>query len=373
MIRAKLSDIAGIINKIAPPALAEDWDNVGLQVGDPKSGISRIMVALDPSREAIDSAIENSCQLLLTHHPLIFKPLKKITSSDETGDLIRKAIKADLAIFSLHTNYDAVQNGINDQLAAALGLERTVPLKRMKSEELIKLVVYIPGSHQEAVANELLPLAEQLGSYDQCSFRVAGTGSFRPLEGATPFIGKTGTREMVEEIRFEMLLAKQNLEHALKRLYKAHPYEEPAYDILPLLNRGADLGIGRIGHLSAPVPLREFAATVKQRLGAGSVRVVGDMERTVSKVALCGGSGISFMHDALRGGADVFVTGDIKYHEACEARALGMALIDAGHFATEHLMVEGFARQLEQELANRRFDAEIVKCGSETDPFVTYC
>lgn len=371
MNRAKLSDIVGIINKIAPPALAEEWDNVGLQVGDTSAEIGRIMVALDPGLPAIDAAIQNSCQLLLSHHPFIFKPLKRITSGDETGRLIQKAIRGDLAVLSLHTNYDTASNGVNDLLARALGLKKLSPLRIVKREELLKLVVYIPETHLDAVMAELLQYGAMQGHYDECSFRTAGTGTFRPLDGAAPFIGTRGKREAVAENRFEILLPKTGLQPALKALCKVHPYEEPAFDIVPLLNEGEAAGIGRIGLLPAPLAVRDFAVQVKQRLSAASVRVVGDLDRQAAKVALCGGSGMSLLHEAVRAGADTFVTGDIKYHEAREAEALGITLIDAGHFATEQLMVAGLATRLGLELKKRKFDAEVLQCSLETDPFVT--
>ena len=371
MNRAKLSDIVGIINKIAPPALAEEWDNVGLQVGDTTAEIERVMVALDPGLPAIDAAIQNSCQLLLTHHPFIFKPLKRITSGDETGRLIQKAIKCGLAVLSLHTNYDTAANGVNDLLAHALGLQKLSPLRIVRREELLKLVVYMPETHQAAIMEELLQYAALQGNYDQCSFTSAGTGTFRPLAGASPFVGTQGKREAVVESRFEMLLTKTGLQQALKTLYKVHPYEEPAFDIVPLLNEGEAAGIGRIGLLPSPLAVRDFAAHVKHSLGAVSLRVVGDLDRKVTKIALCGGSGMSLLHESVRAGADAFVTGDIKYHEAREAEALGVILIDAGHFATEHLMVAGLSNQLGLELKKRKFDAEVLRCSVETDPFVT--
>jgi len=370
ILRAKISDIVGIINKIAPPALAEDWDNVGLQVGDPADEIERIMVALDPCPEAVDAAIKSSCQLLLTHHPLIFKPLKRITTSDETGRLIHQAIANRLAIISLHTNYDVTQNGVNDLLAKALGVISSRPLKVSHREELLKLIVFVPRSHHDVVLNALLPFSWLAGKYADCSFTTSGQGTFRPLDGAAPYIGKVGERESVEESRLELLIRKADLQAALKSLRKAHPYEEPAFDMVPLFNEGLQSGIGRIGLLEPAPLLKDFAERVKQNLGTAALRIVGNPEQRISKLALCGGSGASLLRDAAREGADLFLTGDIKYHEAREAQSLGIALIDAGHFATERLMVEGLSLQMEKELQRRKFDATVFRCGAESDPFV---
>lgn len=368
-LRTKLSDIVGIINKIAPPVLAEDWDNVGLQVGDPANEIDRIMVALDPCPEAVDAAIKNSCQLLLTHHPLIFKPLKRISTTDETGRLIHLAIANRLAIVSLHTNYDIAQNGVNDLLAEALGVTFCRPLKVSHREELLKLTVFVPPAHHDTLMNALLPFNWQSGNYADCSFTASGQGTFKPLAGASPYIGKVGDRESVEESRFELLIRKAELQPALKSLRKAHPYEEPAFDITPLLNEGLQSGIGRIGLLESAPLLKDFAESVKKYLGTTALRIVGNPEQRISKLALCGGSGASLLRDAAREGADLFLTGDIKYHEAREAQTLGIALIDAGHFATEILMVDGLSLQLEKELGKRKYDVKVLRCRSESDPF----
>lgn len=368
-LQAKLSDIVGIINKIAPPALAEDWDNVGLQVGDPSSGIERIMVALDPCPEAVNAAIANSCQLLITHHPLIFKPLKRISTADETGRLIHQAIAGRLAIVSLHTNYDVATNGVNDLLANALGVTSCRPLKVSHREELLKLTVFVPLSHHGALLDALLPFSPLTGNYTDCSFTTSGQGTFKPLDGASPYIGKVGERESVAESRLELLIRKADLQPALKSLRKAHPYEEPAFDLIPLFNEGLPSGIGRIGLLQSGPQLKDFAASVKKVLGCASLKVVGNPSQQITKVALCGGSGAFLMREAAREGAELLVTGDIKYHDAREAQALGLALIDAGHFATERLMIDGLSTQLEKELNSRKLAVEVLRCATESDPF----
>ena len=327
------------------------------------------MVALDPGSQAVDAALESSCQLLLTHHPLIFKPLKKISTNDETGRLIHRAISGGLSIISAHTNYDSAGSGVNDLLAAALGVTGCKPLRIVLRGELLKLVVFVPLSHQQELMKSLLPFSSMPGNYADCSFRVSGQGTFRPLAGAAPYIGSVGAFESVEESRFEILVRKSELQPAVKALRKAHPYEEPAFDIIPLLNEGESEGIGRVGTVGNPIRLKDFAATVKERLGLTSLRVVGDTEQLISRVALCGGSGSSLLHDAVREGADLFLTGDIKYHEAREAQALGIALLDAGHFATELLMIRGLSGQLKSECEKRRLEVEVLSCAAELDPF----
>lgn len=365
----KVSDIIGIINKIAPFSLAEEWDNAGLQVGDPAMPVERIMTALDPCREAVKAAIAQDCRMLLTHHPLIFNPVKRISLSEQTGSLIALAVKHDLAVVSMHTNYDIAEGGLNDLLAERLGVGSCAPLKMMDAQELVKLSVFVPSERSEALLEALFPFTAAIGNYSDCSFRSEGVGTFMPLEGAKPFLGRIGERASAAESRVEVLLRKSDITPALAAMRKAHPYEEPAFDLYPLLNRGEARGLGRIGELPDISTLAAFAAQVKERLGAGSVRVVGDPAQRVKKVALCGGSGASLMREARFQGADLLVTGDVKYHEARDAQALGIALIDAGHFSTEILMVEGAADRLRQEMEKRRFKGEVKAFDGEREPF----
>ncbi|GLI38438.1 Nif3-like dinuclear metal center hexameric protein [Geobacter hydrogenophilus] len=369
MITPKVSDIVGIVNKIAPHDLAEEWDNVGLMVGNPSEPATRIMVALDGTPDTIDAAIADRCQLLLTHHPFIFRPLKHISSADPIGRLVLKAASHSLAVISLHTNFDIASGGMNDLLAERLGVSNCRPLKVTTSESLVKLVVFVPKGHEEQVRDALFLFSGVIGAYRDCSFQCAGTGTFKPLAGAQPFIGQVGTREYVEESRIEVLLEKRNLSAAVTALVKAHPYEEPAFDLFPLLNRGPEQGLGRIGVLAEETTVSAFADEVKGRLGLAGVRFVGDGARPVRKVALCGGSGMSLLRDAQRQGADVLVTGDVKYHEARDAEALGVAIVDGGHFGTEVLMVESVAKRMAVELASRRFEAEVIPFCGERDPF----
>jgi dinuclear metal center YbgI/SA1388 family protein len=369
MITPRVSDIVGIINVLAPFALAEDWDNAGLQVGDPAALASRIMVALDAGGNAVEAAIAARCQLLLTHHPLVFHPLKKISVAEPLGRLLSLAFKNDLAIISLHTNFDIAEGGVNDLLAERLGISHSEPLKITSVDELIKLTVYVPKGYEETVMEALFRFSGVIGKYSDCSFRTGGIGTFRPLQGAEPFLGEIGKREYVEENRIEVLLRKGDLNAAIKSLLAVHPYEEPAFDIYPLLNKGKPCGLGRIGELPAARPLIEFAEMVKERLGLLGLRFVGDAERVIRKVALCGGSGASLLREAWSRGAEVLVTGDIKYHEARHAEELGMCLVDAGHFATELPMIMGSVELLRGELAKKGYRAEITAFEGEREPF----
>ncbi|HEU0265145.1 MAG TPA: Nif3-like dinuclear metal center hexameric protein [Geobacterales bacterium] len=359
----------GIVNKIAPSHLAEEWDNVGLQVGDGSLPVDRIMVALDPTPDTLVAARDADCQLLLTHHPLIFKPLSRISTSDIVGSLVIFAIRYQIAVIAAHTNYDAATGGLNDSLAALVGIEQAIPLRPALGNELVKLVTFVPAGHEENVLSALYRVAPQLGAYADCSFRAAGTGTFRPLAGADPFIGKVGERQEVAEYRLELLLQRSDTASAIKALRKVHPYEEPAIDLIPLVNPTVGVGMGRIGHLLSAMPLAEFCVVVKERLGCASLRLAGKAPAEVHKVAVCGGSGASLMRDAARQGAQILVTGDVKYHEAREAEELGIALLDAGHFATERIMVRAMAGMVRHALSARRLETEVIEFNAEQEPF----
>ena len=369
MITPRVSDIVGITSKIAPSEFAESWDNVGLQLGDPAGRVSRIMVALDPGAAAVEAAVEARCQLLITHHPFIFTPLKKISATDETGRLAILALKSDLSILSLHTNYDIAEGGVNDLLAQRLGIEGVLPLRVTGGDEYLKMALFVPHGAEEGVLEALSPFMASIGNYRGCSFQGDGVGRFTPVAGAKPFVGEVGSQHLEKESRLEFLLPKERLSAAVSALRGAHPYEEPAYDLYPVLNRGVTRGLGRIGLLPEATSAGEFALLVKQKLGACGLRLVGEPGRRVKKVALCGGSGASLLHDAARKGADLLVTGDVKYHEAREAEALGIAVLDAGHFATELPMIEGLALALRRALAAKRFETEVVAYQGEREPF----
>jgi dinuclear metal center YbgI/SA1388 family protein len=331
--------------------------------------VVKIMVALDPLPEVLEAAIQNGCQLLVTHHPLIFSPLRQVTTTGSTGQSVTRAISAGLSIISMHTNYDIAEGGLNDLLASRIGLADLRPLKVTGRAELVKLVVFVPEDALEKVRTALLPHGLSIGNYRDCSFAASGDGTFLPIEGARPSIGEVGRLEQVAERRLELLISRDSISKVLRQLMAVHPYEEPAYDLYPLLNEGQPVGLGRIGRLAAPYSMEQYAAVVAKGLGCKQVRCSGARVDAVRKVALCSGSGASLLRDAARAGADLLVTGDVKYHDAREAEALGIGLIDAGHFATEVIMVEAVSSRLKDELAELRLEAEVIAYGGESDPF----
>jgi dinuclear metal center YbgI/SA1388 family protein len=373
MKTAKISDIVGIINKKFPFRLAEEWDNVGLQLGDPADEVERVMVALDPLPEVLDEALSRNCQLLVTHHPLIFKALRQVTSATSAGRLLLRAARNGLSLLAMHTNYDIADGGLNDLLGQQLGLRQLRTLKVTDQEELVKLVVFVPERQLECVRQALFAEVYAIGNYRDCSFAAVGEGTFTPQAGARPTIGAVGSLERVAERRLELLVQRDRLAKAIQALLKVHPYEEPAFDCYPLLNQGASLGLGRIGVLETPITLAAYSDQIREQLQAGPVRLVGDPNRLVRSVGLCSGSGASLMHDALRAGADLLVTGDVKYHEAREAEACGIALLDVGHFASERLMVASVQQFLQSTLTAGGYVCDVLTAERERDPFQVRC
>lgn len=366
----RIQDLVGLVNSLYPPALAESWDNVGLQVGDPQAEVSRVLVCLDPSVEALNEAGRTGAQALFCHHPLLFSPLKKLSPDDETGRMVFQSIRDEIAVLAAHTNLDRAKNGLSDWLAELLGVEGAIPLQP-GGDALFKLVVYVPAGYEKRVADSLFQAgAGHIGDYDGCSFRSEGIGTFRPGLCSDPFIGKVGELGSVREIRLETIVPRESVRRVVDRMIKAHPYEEVAYDLVPLANQRADIGLGRIGHLARPMPLAVFVEEVKRALDVKAVRLVGDGKRMVRKVALCGGSGASLLADAVRQGADVLVTGDVKYHEARNAENNNLALVDAGHFSTERFMLGKLTDALRRQAVERGMDITFLEYRGEEDPFI---
>jgi dinuclear metal center YbgI/SA1388 family protein len=367
---ARVQDLLGLLHGLYPPDLAEDWDNVGLQVGDPTATVERVLVALDPGGAAVSAAAAHGAQLLVTHHPLLFKPLRRLTPDDPVGRVVWQAVRSGVAIAAVHTNLDVAADGLNRWLADRLELAGAEPLLSPPGH-LLKLAVFVPVDHAEAVAAALFAGgAGQLGGYDQCSFQASGIGTFRPGPDTTPFIGKTGQRERVEEVRLETIVPQRRLSKVLDKLINAHPYEEVAYDLIPLANQLPGVGLGRIGRLAEPMSLAALADRVKTALESSSLRLVGAPDRSIAKVAVCGGSGAGLVQEARRRGADVLVTGDVKYHEARLAEELDLALLDAGHFATERLAVGELAARLGEEASARGWRLDVLVHDGERDPFI---
>ncbi|MFA7468426.1 MAG: Nif3-like dinuclear metal center hexameric protein, partial [Desulfotomaculaceae bacterium] len=312
---ARAKDIVSVMEQLAPPGLAEEWDNSGWQVGDPEAEVDKVLLALDVTPEVAKEAEKYSAQLIISHHPVLLKGIKSVRCDDPSGGLIYRLIGAGIGVYAAHTNLDSARDGVNEVLARSLDLRSSEVLHPVRHKQFVKLVVFVPEERAETLREALGRAgAGWIGKYSDCTFNLRGTGTFRPREGATPYIGTVGELEQVDEVRIETIVRKSELGRVVGAMLQAHPYEEVAYDLYPLENSEVKLGLGRIGFLDLPVTLAALAASVKDILQAESVRYGGHPDVMVKKVAVCGGSGGDLWPLARRRGADVLVTGDIRYH-----------------------------------------------------------
>lgn len=322
------------IESLAPPTLAEDWDNSGPQTGNPNAEVNRILVALTPLPEVLDEAEEKNADFILLHHPLIFKPVKNVDASAYPGDLIARAIKTDTAIYAAHTSYDAAPGGVSVALADALGIE--APLRVVSPRgSLNKIVIFVPEENVEAVADALSGAgAGVVGDYTSCTFRTPGTGTFLPGDEANPYLGARGNLEKVPEIRIETVVPAHLAGAAVHAATESHPYEEMAHDVYSVTGKPEECGYGRVGDFPETFSPEELLGHVSEQLGFPA-RLVADAGKRIKKVAVLGGSGGSFIPEVAASGADAYITGDLDYHDALLAESLGLTAIDAGHAATE--------------------------------------
>lgn len=346
-----ISDVMRTLDALAPPRLALEDDPTGLLVGDPAAEAREVVVALDATLAVAEAAAARGAGMIIAHHPLVYHPLKRVLADDPIGAVVLTCVRADIAVAAAHTNWDVAPGGINDVLAGLLGLTKTRPLQITHREPLVKAVVFVPTDHRERVLEAMAAAgAGAIGDYDRCAFFTPGTGTFRPLPGATPFVGTVGTPEYIPEERLEMIVPAAKAAAVAAAMTAAHPYETVAYDLSPLANTAAEYGIGRVGTLPAPLPAEAFLAQIRAALAFPEARMVGPRHRPVRTVAVCGGAGAFLMRDALAAGADAFVTADVRHHEFVEAEARGLLLIDAGHAATEVPGTEELSRRLAETL-----------------------
>jgi dinuclear metal center YbgI/SA1388 family protein len=352
-------DVMQAMEAWAPAGWAFDWDRIGLQLGRPDDRVHGVLCCLSVDRAAFDAAKRAKANMLVAHHPLIWNALKQLRSDDPHARLALDMAAAGMACFNAHTNLDVAPDGVNHVLAATLGLCETIPLFRDTPARQLKLVTFAPESHLDTLRDAMAHAgAGVIGAYTQCSFNAPGFGTFLPAASTNPFSGTRGRVNKEPEIRIEMLVDAVRLTEVLAAMRKAHPYEEPAYDVVTLENRNPTVGLGLRGRLDPPMTLGAFARQVCRRLKTNHVRVVGDSKMKVQRVAVMGGSGGSQIA-RIPAGVDVFVTGDVKYHEAQEAIEKGLAIIDAGHAATEKGIVPVMAARLRRDLPGIRVKAHL--------------
>ena len=339
----KIRELIDIIDRIAPFFLQQDFDNSGVQYADLDENIDRILICLDVTTEIIEEALKQNCNTILSHHPLFFQPLTKITKQD--NPIAFQLTHQHINLISAHTNYDLAENGLNDYVGKLLGLKKIDSLEP-SSEKILKLALFVPEKYQDNLLNALFRAgAGKIGDYSETSFTFPGRGSFKPLEGTKPFIGNTGKRESVDEIKIETIFRERNLKRIIETIYKNHPYEEPAYDIYQLNSRTKS-GIGLITRMTPEQNLADFAAIVKNILNIPYLRIVQANKKKINTIALCTGSGGSLINRAYQKNVDLLITGDTKHHEALRAREIGLNIIDIEHFYTEKYFVTAIFEQL---------------------------
>ncbi|WP_035563004.1 Nif3-like dinuclear metal center hexameric protein [Hymenobacter sp. IS2118] len=343
-----VQDLARLLEAAAPLAYQESYDNAGLQCGDPTAEITGVLIALDCTPAVVAEALRRGCNVVVCHHPVIFRPLKRLTGANEVEQTLIAALKNDVAIYAAHTNLDNVRGGVNDKLAQKLGLTKTRVLAP-QSGTLARLITYVPHrpeDQQTDLANRVLRAlyaagAGQIGQYAGCSFQVAGTGTFTPGPDSAPHIGAPQQATALPELRLEVLLPLHRQAAVLRALREAHPYEEVAYELIKLENTHPEVGAGLVGELPAAMEPAAFRALLKARLLVPVVRHT-PYEKPIRTVAICGGAGAFLLGAARAAGADAYVTGDVKYHEFFGAEGRLM-LCDVGHFESEQFTSEVFS------------------------------
>ena len=329
-----IREITEYIESIAPLSLQESYDNAGLIIGDKNEETNGVLLCIDVTEEVLNEAIEKKCKLVISHHPLIFKGVKKINGKNFVEKLIIKAIKNDIAIYAAHTNLDNIINGVNSIIAEKLGL-KNIKILSPKKDILKKLITFCPLSHAEIVRKALFDSgAGNIGNYDSCSYNTEGKGTFRALDNANPFVGKLNELHYEEEIRIEIIYPSYLENKILEALFSSHPYEEVAYDLIPLKNKSLDIGSGIIGELENEVNTEDFLLRLKDITQTKCIRHTKIIKNKIKKIAFCGGSGSFLIGDSIAAGADIMVTGDIKYHDFFEADNK-IILADIGHYESE--------------------------------------
>lgn len=365
-----VGEVVKVLAEWAPVSLKESWDNPGLLVGSPDEPVQKIMVTLDVMRDSVDYAVAHGVNLIVSHHPIIFSGIKALRSDTYDGEMYQKLLAHHISVYSAHTNLDSADGGVNDVLARRLGLREVTGLVPGVKEPLYKVAVYVPESHSDAVRQAMAAAgAGYTGNYSDCSFTVKGDGRFKPRAGTNPFIGSVGTVETVREERIETIVPQPKLPALLSAVLQVHPYEEPAYDVYPLANEGHQYAMGRVGLWPTPEPAGIVLQKIKRALKRDVLPFAGDADTMVTKVALLGGAGAGFMKLAKEAGAQLYLTGDIRYHDAQEAVKLGIVAADGGHFGTEYPVVSDLQERLRAAGRERKWAVECISDPTSRDMF----
>ncbi len=363
----QIAEIIRFLEQAAPLSLQESYDNAGLITGSPAWDCTGIMVSLDATEEVILEAKSKGCNLLVAHHPIVFSGLKKINGKNYVEKAVISSIKHDIAIYAIHTNLDNIANGVSAKMAEKLGLVNTQILQP-KPNLLKKLYTFVPVAQAEEVRSAIFKAGGgTIGLYDECSFNITGTGTFRASEGTNPFVGQIGKRHEEEEVKLEVIFPAWLEKKVVWAMIKAHPYEEVAYDIVALDNPFSSVGSGMIGELKEPMPATDFLQQVKNQFHLSIIRHTPLPGKPISKVAVCGGAGSFLTKTAMAAGVDIYITGDVKYHEFFDAEN-GMILADIGHWESEQFTIELLADWLSGKFLN----FAVLKTGVKTNPVVYF-
>lgn len=335
----KVKEITSYLEQVAPLAFQESYDNCGLQVGDPQAEATAALLCIDVTEAILEEAETVGANLIISHHPLLFTGIKKITPATPAGRIVQRAIRNSINIYSIHTNIDSAPGGVSIRMAEKMGLANIKVLDPVK-DKLVKLVVFVPINYADAVRNALFASgAGHIGNYDSCSFNLSGRGSFRGNDLSQPFSGTPGTIHFEEEVRIETILPEYLTQKVIHSMIDAHPYEEVAYDLYPLNNPWPVTGFGAIGELTTPVLPDVFLREIKEVFGSQCIRHTQLPGHKIKKIALCGGSGSALIGKAINSGAEMFVTADLKYHQFFDF-APQITLVDIGHYESEQFTKE---------------------------------
>ena len=346
-----IGNVISIIEQFAPLGYQENYDNAGLQIGDYKAPVSNVLVCIDITEDVIDEAISKKAELIVSHHPLIFVGIKRLVGNTYVERCITKAIRNNIAIYSAHTNLDAVKQGVNAKIAEKLRLHNTEALHPIEND-LLKLVTFVPTEHAENVRTAIFQAgAGTIGNYDNCSFSMEGTGTFRGNEISNPFVGEKGKQHAEHEERIETILPKHLQKKIIHALLNSHPYEEVAYDLYPIINKNPLVGIGIIGELEKETDEKEFLLQLKKSFNLSIIKHTGFLGKKISKVAVCGGAGSGYLKYAIHAGADIFISGDFKYHDYFNAENK-IVIADIGHYESEFFTKELFYDILTKKSSN---------------------
>lgn len=345
----KIKEIMQALESFAPKEIQENYDNSGLSVGNPGNEASGVLCTIDITHDVLDEAIAKNANLIVSHHPLIFQGIKSLTGKNYVEEIVIKAIKNDISIYSGHTNFDNINRGVNHKICDIIGLTHCKILAPLENN-LVKLVTFVPEDHAEKVRKAIFNSgAGNIGNYDSCSFNIQGNGTFRGNENTNPYVGERGKLHFENEIRIETIVPSHLKNKAIKALLAAHPYEEVAYDIYLLDNANPLVGAGMIGDLEKPVNLDFLLEMLKKKFHAQGIRYAGEKMDDISRIAVCGGSGSFLIRQAIQQQADVFITGDIKYHQFFDS-GKHLTIIDIGHFESEQ-----FTKDIFYEILIKKF------------------